>query len=604
MTDPIRFALRDYQDKILAASTEAEARGVRRQLVVAATGLGKTVCFSAQAQRRDCRTLVLAHRDELITQAAGKIREVWPGADVGRVQARDNDVHAQVVVASVQTLARAARLAKLVDAYRSPSVLQPVAPFGLVVVDEAHHAAAASYQRILEAVGAIPTPCPEDTKNHAECAGCAGTGYLEPFDHPAPLLVGYTATPDRADGKGLDGTFDQVVAAYDILWGIRSGYLSDLRGLLVKLQRLDLGQVKVKAGDYDAGQTGALMEEAGAPQLIVKAWMEHARERRTLAFTPTVSMAAELTHAWQAQGINAAYVEANTPREERRQILRDLSTGAVQVVSNCGVLTEGFDEPRVDCIVMARPTKSRGLFTQMVGRGTRRHLEKDHCLILDVVGATAEHTLVTLPVLFGLDKKWAKKAHGGAEGIADLVTIQEAEKIASGLLRAEEVELFSQVRGSGIAWVGVHRDGATFRRYHRALGRQQPTVVIAQRTTEADGWVAGLQHPDPCDCESCGVAPPLRADRKEVLITGVTMETAQAVGEDWLRRNGGASLAELNAKWRRRKPSTQAVRAAERWRIEVDPSWNAGQLSDALDARIQRAEFSREQRAKAKAAKG
>lgn len=596
MTEPhVRLSPRPYQAEALTRTAAAEERGVRRQLGVAATGLGKTVIFSMLAEQRGGRALILAHRDELVTQAAAKVREVWPGVQVGIVKAGENDVRAQVVVASVQTLARPRRLAQLLAPF-SPdgtSLLGRADPFDLVVVDEAHHAAADTYRAILAALSAGEHGCPHAAAGidhyHDRPAtpdevgdGCELGVAFDPCPGPSdgPLLLGVTATPDRGDGKGLDDLFDEVTWSYDILWGIRAGYLSDMRGMRVQLDALDLGNVKVRRGDYEAGAAGRAMEDAGAPELIVKAWREHAPARQTLVFTPTVEMARLVAEEFTTAGVAAAYVHGGTPLDERRQLLRNYSAGAIQVMANCAVLTEGYDEPRTDCIVVARPTKSRALYTQMVGRGTRRHPDKTDCLVLDVVGASAEHSLVTIPSLFGVEGKYAERLGDGSASASGVVEEWQQEEVRLGRLRAEEVQLFHQLRGEGIAWVQVHRDGE-LRRYVRPLGMGPadgdgkptplPTVVLAQRS--ADGWTAGLQMTD---------------GTKRVLMADVPMEMAQGVAEDYVRKNGSAHLVTADAPWRARKPSPKALAAAKKWRLPVDPSWTAGQLSEALDAHIAR----------------
>src|SRR5205085_9283100 len=174
--------------------------------------------------------------------------------------------------------------------------------------------------------------------------------------------------------------------------------------------------------------------------------------------------------------------------------------GELEVLANCAVLTEGYDEPRTDGIVMARPTKSRALYTQCVGPGTHRHTDKDDCLILDVVGATEMHSLVTVPSLFGLEGDFAKRMGDDSAVITDTIADFKAEQVRLGLIRAEEADLFRQVRsGSKIVWLTAHREGAARRRYVRPLpadqaGNQRPTVVIAQR--EDGSWNAGLLMPD------------------------------------------------------------------------------------------------------------
>lgn len=547
----MRFALRPYQEEALDRVDAALTRGVYRQLGVAATGLGKTVIFCALAERRGGRTLILAHRDELITQAAAKVREVWPDADVGIVKAERDDTCSEVVVASVQTLARASRLNRLTAPFADDMrLLSRCGPFTTVVVDEAHHTAADSYRRILTAVG------------------CDG-------DQPwaRPLLFGVTATPDRGDGKGLDDLFDEIVFSYDILWGIRAGFLCDVRGLGVRLDQFNEADLRVSRGDYEAGAAGRLLSDAQAPRVIVAAWLEHARGRRTLAFTPTVALAQEVSDAFRAAGIAASMVHGGTPLDERRAILRAFGDGRLDVLANCAVLTEGYDEPRVDCIIVARPTKSRGLYTQMIGRGTRRHPDKADCLILDVVGASAQHSLVTIPSLFGLGEEFGERL--ALEPLTGVIDDFEREQVRLGKLRAEEVELFREMRGTGIAWVQVHKNGEP-RRYTRRLGKDQfgdplPSVIMAERPSGQ--WVAGLLYHD---------------GTKRVLMNEVPMDLAQGVAEDYIRKHGARHLAEHAAGWRTKKPTPKQLAAAKRWRLTIDPGWNAGQLSDALDARIAR----------------
>ncbi len=546
------LTLRPYQAEALDLTARAEADGTRRQLGVAATGLGKTVMFCALARQVGGRTLILAHRDELVGQAAAKVREVWPEATVGIVKADQNDVHAQVVVASVQTLAREHRLAQLAAAAGqdapagavTASLFAAAAPFSLVVVDEAHHAAADSYRRIL-----------------------AGLDAGQP---DGPLLLGVTATPDRGDGQGLDGVFDRIVWSYDLLWGIRSGYLSDVRGLRIGLQGLDLSNVRVSRGDYQAGDAGRALEAADAPQAIARAWAEHAADRRTLVFTPTVATAAAVAEAFTGAGVRAAWVSGETPMDERRRLLAAYSAGEVQVLANCAVLTEGYDEPRTDCVVVARPTRSRALYAQMVGRGTRRHPDKADCLVLDVVGATDEHSLVTIPRLFGLDDQYARGLTDGTGSAVAQVDLQEAAMVAAGQLVAAEADLFRKMRGAGIAWVSLHQPGE-LRAYSRPLGfgSRPATVHLAER---ADGtWSASVHPANP-------------REPTVILADGSSLELAQGVAEDRIRQAGKAAVVSASASWRHRQPSPKAVRFARQLGITVDPAMTAGEVSDAIDA--------------------
>jgi superfamily II DNA or RNA helicase len=553
------FELRDYQVDALARTATAEAGGQRSQLGVAATGLGKTVIFCALARERGGRALILAHRDELVSQAAAKIREVWPGVDVGIVKAGQDDYRSQVVVASVQTLARQSRLDRLI-AGQVPgalSILEDERPFDLVIVDEAHHAAADTYRRIIEQLK-------------------AGTA-------DGPLLLGVTATPDRGDGKGLDDLFDTIVWNYDILWGIRNGYLSDVRGKRVVLDAFKLDDVKISRGDYDAGSAGRALEAAQAPAAIVRAWREFAIGRRTLVFTPTVALAEQVSDAFRAAGHRAAWICGATPIDERRAILAGYANGEFDVLSNCAVLTEGYDEPRTDCVVVARPTKSRALYTQMVGRGTRRHPDKADLLVLDLVGATDDHSLVTVPSLFGIDRpEFTRKLGDGTALASDVVEEQADFKVRIGALRAQDAEMFRKVRAEGIAWVHIPGELRRYQRTQRGfryrnkerVGFDLPTVALKQ---SVDGlWAAVIESKD----------DPIR-----VLIQSVSLEVAQGVGEDAVRRiaerAGSPALIDAAAPWRKRPPSPKALTAARNWRLpNIDEYSTAGELSDALDAHI------------------
>jgi len=552
-TNATKIALRPYQDEAIANIRKAAQRGVKRQLGVAATGLGKTIIFSSLAEQMGVPTLVLAHRDELITQAADKMRQVWPGADIGVVKAERNEVDHQVVVASVQTLARAKRREQM-----------PAGKFGLVIIDEAHHAKAISYLNVIEHLG-------------------AGT-------EDGPLLIGVTATPDRGDGKGLDDVFDEITFTYDMLWGIRSGYLSDLRGMRVTIDA-DFSKVKRVRGDYDSGQSGQMLHDADAPAMIADAWVKYASERKTLVFTPTVATALEVEAEMTKRGVAAAMVSGETPVDERRDILARYASGDIRVIANCAVLTEGFDDPDTSCIVVARPTRSRALYTQMIGRGARRHPGKADCLVIDVVGASAEHSLVTVPSLFGIKKE--NPFENGDMAVTAAMDEQVEDEIKRGELKAAEADLFRKVLESPMAWITYNNANAQTC-YQISMGdREVGTVVIEPIPVEPDfeaehgrryrayqQWEDGYV-PTESDVEARRDGSGLR-----VLIDNVDLEMAQGVGEDFVRKNGAAALTDRNAAWRKRKPTEKQIAAAEKWRMQIDPEWSAGELSDALSAHI------------------
>jgi ATP-dependent helicase IRC3 len=520
--------LRPYQREAIDKIYAARDRGVTRQLGVAATGTGKTVVFANLAREVDVPTLIVAHRDELIEQAVDKLRVWWPGVDVGVVKAARQEWRAQVVVASVQSL-HERRLRGV-----------PTDRFGLVVVDECHHAKADSYVRILNHFGCGPEVRRED----------------------GPLLLGVTATPDRGDGKGLDALFDEIVFNYDILWGIRAGYLSDVRGVQVLMKNLDLSDVKVTRGDYNEGQLGEAMEKADAPEHVVAAWLQHASTRRTLVFMPTVALAVETAEEFQASGISAGWVSGALPLEQRRDVFRRFSTGDMQVLVNCMVASEGYDNPAIDCVVMARPTKSRALYAQAVGRGTRKFPGKADCLILDVVGAATDHDLATIPSLFGIEAK--EGFFGGEKTVLEALDEQEEQQRLAGALIAREVELFHRLREKNrVAWVKAGSGGF-------AASAGDETIVLVPGSTDELWTVRALGR---------NIAP-------RTLMADVDLELAQGVGDDYVRRCKPAILADPSAKWRKRKPSTKALQAALKWGVKVPPKATAGQVSELIDAAV------------------
>src|SRR6266853_1374536 len=360
----MRLTPRPYQHEAVAALLAAAARGVQRPLLVLPTGTGKTIIFALLVQRRGGRALILAHRDELIQQAVDKLHLVDPTMPLGVVQAERNELTAPTVVASVQTLSRRPRLARLVP------------DFHTIVIDEAHHAPASSYRRILE--------------------------YCHAWRADGPLVVGVTATPARGDRQSLRQVFDGIVYQKTLVEMMQAGYLVDLRALQVLLQA-DFDALRTQHGDFVEAELETLLLAANAPAQVLAAFQAHAADRNALLFTPTVALAYAMAATLRTTGIPAEALDGTTPLATRRAILQRLRTGATQVVANCAVLTEGFDEPSVDCIIIGRPTQSAPLYQQMLGRGTRTYPGKTDCLVLDVVGVSTHHTLHTAATLFECD---------------------------------------------------------------------------------------------------------------------------------------------------------------------------------------------------------
>lgn len=360
--------MRDYQEAAVSAVLR-ELDRVRTTLIVMPTGTGKTVVFAELARRwldaGGRRVLVLAHREELIQQAKDKLR-AFAGlqSDIERADDRApvGMFESPVVVATVQTLARQARL----DRFGPDG-------FGLVIIDEAHHAPSATYRQIVD------------------------------FFAGAKVL-GVTATPDRSDGEAMGQVFESVAFVYEIRDAIDEKHLVPIRQKAVEVAGLDLSSVRTTAGDLNEGDlTKILMEEENLHG-IAHPTRELAGDRPTVVFSPSVEHAHSLAAVLDRGKPGCARaLDGTAPPDLRARTLADFRSGAFQFLVNCALFTEGFDEPSIACVAVARPTKSRALYVQMVGRGTRLcPPDKKDLLVLDFKGNAGRHKLVTaLDILAG-----------------------------------------------------------------------------------------------------------------------------------------------------------------------------------------------------------
>lgn len=338
---------RPYQIEALESVLDRRSKGINRQLISLPTGTGKTVVFALLAKELNLRTIILAHTQELIEQAVAKLKMVWPEVDVGVVKAASDEINAQVVVASVQTASRDKRLQKLKEQN-----------FELLIADECHHAVAPSYVEVLKELGFLK-------------------------DDPSKLLIGVTATPRRGDGAALGTIFQEIIFDRSISTMIRSGYLSNLVGKQI-FTKTSLENVGISRGDFIQGELARVVNTDSRNRLVVSSHTQYAKERKkTLVFCADVQHAKDLAELFQKNGLPSKAVYGDLDKEERTAILEEFSDGKIQVLTNCQLLTEGFDQPSIDCVILARPTKSSSLYIQMLGRGTRTSPLKRDCLILD-----------------------------------------------------------------------------------------------------------------------------------------------------------------------------------------------------------------------------
>lgn len=366
---------RPYQQAAIDAVEAAWLAGHRDVLGVAATGAGKTNVFIwlvMRAIERDpaARVVILAHREELIAQPVERIRAIggdWLTAGpldrprVGVLMGERKDYDRQVTIATVQTLGRESHIKKLLAH----------GPIDYLITDEAHHAIAPNYLRIRDGLRAA---------------------------NPALRHLGVTATPMRGDNLALANAFGHTAFTITIADLVRAGFLVQPRWLAISTQ-VDLSGIKTTAGDFNQGQLAEKFDTAGCRALVVAAHREYAHDRPAIAFTTSVQGAHDLAQAFRDAGYTAASADGTTDRGVRRQILADFRAGRFQVLVNCGLWTEGLDVPEIACIHLARPTRSDGLYIQMVGRGLRPTEAKTDCLILDYLPADARNVAMLGDIL-------------------------------------------------------------------------------------------------------------------------------------------------------------------------------------------------------------
>lgn len=388
------FESRYYQDESKAAIFREWERGNRKTLLVLPTGTGKTHVFSLvieEVVRRGGRCLILAHRGELLEQAADKLaRATGLACSVEKADSTCIGEWFRVVVGSVQSMMRERRLERFPHDY-----------FDLIVVDEAHHVLADSYQRVLDWF-------------------------------PGANVLGVTATPDRGDMRELGEFFDSLAYEYSLPRAIKDGFLSPIKALTIPLE-IELGGVSVQAGDFKAADLG----DALGPYLdaIAREMAAHCQGRKTVVFLPLIATSKRFCELLQARGFRAVEVNGESP--DRTPILQDFDAGRYDVLCNSMLLTEGWDCPIVDCIVCLRPTKIRSLYCQIVGRGTRIYPGKDHLLLLDFLWHSERHELCRPAHLIATNKDVADKITALIQESGCPEDIQQVELAAEGACVAE-----------------------------------------------------------------------------------------------------------------------------------------------------------------------
>ncbi len=436
------------------------------------TGAGKTVIFSHLARLARRQVLVLAHREELLGQAREKLERAMEGDGVVAIErgAVRASADAKVLVCSIRSL-HEERLTRVI---RGRDV-------GLVIYDECHHAAAEDNLRVLRQLGVFDD---------------AWTG----------TLLGFTATTERGDGKALDKVFERIVYTRTLPLMIRDGYLAKLRGFRVSTAS-DLTTLAPGGIDFREEELAEAVDIEERNALVARSIQELARDRRTIAFCVTVNHARNLARSLNRIGVPAGIVHGAMPSETRAKALLDFREGRTQALTNVGVLTEGFDDPGVSCIAMARPTRSEGLYAQCVGRGTRLFPGKFDCLILDFVDVSLLN-LCTLPSLFGAPRDLDLQGEDVTEAARiwqQLLFDHEGFELEAGRLTLPEIQARAaafdpltlrtdaEVRAiSANAWFSLGRHGVGIH-FERRAGRPSEIVVL-KRGARGKMWEVSVDE--------------------------------------------------------------------------------------------------------------
>lgn len=571
--------LRDYQRAAIDDTFARWDAGATRVPVVCATGLGKSVIASTLvaewlAAHPGQRVLAIAHTVELIDQLVGHMRAT--GRRVGVVMGTRNAPTADIVVASRQTLGNERRLSQLKRV-------------GLIVIDECHFAVRANtYGKILE--------------------------HFKAFDDPSPVkVVGFTATLSRSDKQKLSSIWEDCSFAKDIMFGIRNGFLMDVRGARIVVDELDMRNVAVKGGDYDAASLGEELERSFAIETIAKQYLDLAQGRKGLAFWPLVATAQHAADVFNDLGIPSAAVWGAQDKRERAAVLAAHRAGELRCVHNAMALTVGYDDPDVDVVLMGRQTRSRTLYTQMAGRGLRppkdpetgkpvdtRTLDRQ-ALLIDVTGASEENDLtlfIDLSPERPLNDAYSRDPDLTLAELDDLETIildeieaDLADKRAGASWEFESDEYAGPVKakdfdplGRAKAW-GKTRGGTYFLK-STVNEKADSYVFIVESTTGTPGTYDIVQCASGGEYDATrGATFPTWANGTQYV--GIRMDEALLHGEEL----AGDAYNSRKASWRRKPASPKLLgRAAKQGlKFEVNPFLpppNAGDVSDATDQAI------------------
>ncbi|KAL7270363.1 putative ATP-dependent helicase IRC3 [Rhizina undulata] len=577
-----KFQLRNYQEECIQAVLDNVGEGHRRMGVSLATGSGKTVIFTQLISRLThpsnplaTQTLILVHRRELVEQAANHCRANYPDRTIEiEMSAAKATGAADITIASVQSLVSGDRIAKF-DPKR----------FKLILIDEAHHAVASTYMQVLDHFGVLdPIEGVTDT----------------------PIVVGVSATLSRFDGMKLGRVMDRIVYHRDYVDMINDKWLSPVKFTTVKTN-VDLSGVSSNAmGDFNTKELSLAVNTDEANGVTVQSWLEKAEKRKsTIVFCVDIQHVNDMVAKFRLYGIDARPVSSKTPAKERQQRLQEFKNGQFQVLVNCGIFTEGTDIPNVDCVLLARPTRSKNLLIQMIGRGMRQYPGKDDCHVLDMVG-NVERGIVTVPTLFGLDPS----------EVVDEATIEDMEARTEEIKEGAEADAKASSSAMGNYVEGVKAGGVTFVDYDsvfdliqdfgqeevfiRRMSRLAWVIVDEDKyilTCGPNGYIKIERREEDENfqvVESRNLPfivmgnPHVRAKPRVIVEEAESLETALRAADTYALKTYYPALLETRAPWRKGPPTEQQIKFLRKikGKDENDDSWlkgvNKGKAGDMI----------------------
>lgn len=537
--------LRDYQRATVDSVLDQFRAGIHRSAVVLPTGSGKTVIFAHLADRWAAergRVVILVDRDELIGQTLEKLRAVAPdGPEPAVIKAERNDLRGWITVASVQTLMRPGRLAAFL--IEDQWVKVDNRPDMLVIVDECDLATAPGYRRVM-----------------------AGLGCYDEISPPTAYALGVTATLARADRASLGTVWESVAARMDILDMIPQ-WLVDVTGRMITVDGMSLADARVSGGDFTSASLTEILTSTDAAAIAANGWVEHAGDRPGLVFVPTLAAADYFLDAFRAAGFQAEKVYGTQPKDERRKIVSDFRNGgpdAPQVLINCMALTRGFDAPRAEVCMIARPTMHAVLYQQMIGRVLRQFPGKDSALVLDLVGASRDHRLASL---VDLSSRRIMEVRQGESLVQAAIREREDRNpyLADYVIDSTEIQLFGMSRAR---WLQT-RLGVWFLPVGKAMIFLWPDV-------SSDTYRVGIR-----DLSGRSAGGRWLGDGMDLSWAMAWAEQeARKINDEGSSQRGGADLISSSAQWRGKRPRERMINFAES--LGVSTAGNAGQVSDRI----------------------